>query len=305
MTSVKSLLTAAAASLIATAAQAQMPYVELEIAATATNRSGDALASSGITFEDGSTTAGSISGLAAFPLQNGIAFQVEGHFEHNSYQNPVQIFGPFFGEATDNYEASRQIAVQVSYAPGPQLNYAAFVGHGRMRASDSDREQDTNYTFGGVGFDYAMGPWDLGLDLGLVDSSAVDPEALDNGRFARVTGRYAFNDDRTALSLSVFRVSGEQDTDSGSGPDPLRITGASVEVEHALNLQLGNASSALFARAELLDIRESGSCCVERVRDKNLILGVRIRFGGAKPDQGVRGRQMNWVRIMGSVLAVD
>ena len=174
-----------------------------------------------------------------------------------------------------------------------------------MVSSDQDREQDADFNFYGLAGQYHAENFNVGVQLGQLNSTAVDPETIDDAQFVRVTGQYFLPNNRTVIQPSLMFMKGVQDTDSVGGIDDVEISTLSLEVEHLLNWKIGDATASFVGGLERSNIREIEG---DSTKDTSVMFGFRFKFGGGSVRQRSKQlapRTVNFVRILGAVPVVD
>lgn len=125
----------------------------------------------------------------------------------------------------------------------------------------------------------------------------------------RAIGQLFFNSINTTLSGDFAYVSGDQDIDSGAGPDPLEVLAWGAEVEHDLGVVIGDAAAALFIAYQGLQVSErSTGGGIERLTDHAVLGGIRFRLDPMTPAQRARNtapRLPNVGLWLGATPAVD
>ncbi|MDX8353909.1 hypothetical protein [Cognatiyoonia sp. IB215182] len=249
--------------------EGDLSFGQISRSGTAVNSSGSPLAE----IEDVTTFA--ISGLAAVPLGQNLLAQIEIDVEGTDY--PSTVGGD---EANDTYDASGNLGLQFGY----QFNQGyvgGFAGVGEVDSSDTDGEQDADYTIAGLGGQWATGDWLLGAQVGQFDSEAEDPEVPSDVTFGRIIGQRFFNNGQSKLLLDVAFAEGEQDADSDT-PDEMEFTRYGMEFEQMLGIDMFGGTTSVYGSAYHLDIAETDEDGdIDRANDLSVGLGMRIRFGAS------------------------
>jgi len=247
--------------------EGDLSFGQISRSGTAVNSSGSPLAE----IEDVTTFA--IGGLAAIPLGQNLLTQIEIDLEGTDYPSMVGD-----EEANDTYDASGNLGLQFGYQFGHGY-IGGFAGLGGVDSSDTDGEQDADYTIAGVGGQWATGDWLLGAQVGQFDSDAEDPEVPSDVTFGRVIGQRFFNDGQSKLLLDVAFAEGEQDADSDT-PDEMEYTRYGMEFEQMLGIDMFGGATSVYGAAYHLDIAETDEDGdIDRANDLSVGLGMRIRFG--------------------------
>lgn len=247
--------------------EGDLSFGQISRSGTAVNSSGSPLA------EIEEVTTFALGGLAAVPLGQNLLTQIEVDLEGTEYPSTVRG-----DEANDTYEASRNLGLQFGYQFG-QGYIGGFAGLGEVDSSDTDGEQDADYTMAGLGGQWATGDWLIGAQAGQFDSDAEDPETPTDVTFGRLIGQRFFNDGQSKLLLDVAFAEGEQDTDS-SEPDSVEFTRYGMEFEQMLGLDMFVGTTSVYGSAYHLAVAETDEDGdIDRANDLSVGLGMRIRFG--------------------------
>lgn len=210
-------------------------------------------------------------------------------------------------DSDDTYRAARQFSLQFGVAE--ENRYLGLFGAvGDVRFNPDDADQDADFKALGLAGQWQFGDYSLGGHLGMIDTKAEDPETLHNAVFAAVNGAYYFND-QTRLSGRVAYVTGDQDIDSSSGPDPLDLAALGLEIERGFALGTGRHSASLYGSVDWLHLREgSSSGATEEARDLVIGVGVRIALGAGSrrdSDRALAPQLPQFTRWLGAVPVVD
>ncbi|MDX8347432.1 hypothetical protein SLH49_05475 [Cognatiyoonia sp. IB215446] len=247
--------------------EGDLSFGQISRSGTAVNSSGSPLAE----IEDVTTFA--IGGLAAVPLGQNLLTQIEVDLEGTDY--PSSVGGE---DADDTYDASGSLGLQFGYQ-FDQGYVGGFAGLGTVDSSDTDGEQDADYTIAGLGGQWATGDWLIGAQAGQFDSDAEDPETPSDVTFGRIIGQRFFNDGQSKLLLDVAFAEGEQDADSDT-PDEMQFTRYGMEFEQMLGVDMFGGTTSVYGSAYHLDIAETDEDGdIDRANDLSVGLGMRIRFG--------------------------
>lgn len=265
-----------ATQLVADGHAPRAPIFEGDLSIGQINRDGSAVNSSGAPLaEIEEITTFAIGGLAAYPFGQNALAQFELDIEGTDY--PSTVGGE---EANDTYDASHSLGLQVGY----QLDrtyLGGFAGVGQVDSSDTDGEQDADFTIFGASARWTSGDWSVAGQIGQFDSDAEDPETPSEVNFGRVIGQRFFNDGQSKLQLDVAFASGEQDTDS-SEPDEMDYTRYGVEFEQMVGWDLLGSATSVYGAAYHLDVAETDEDGdVDRANDLGISLGLRVRFGAS------------------------
>lgn len=275
---------------------------ELDLGVAQDWRSGNALDSSGTGRELDGFTLGRVGGLAAFQFEGGFTFQGGFIFDHSFAKSTINGFIP----TNDTYAEGRQLYLQAGqHFDGYYLGAYATVG--RVAFNPWDDVQDADFKGYGVQAGWYGDDWSISGTLGVLDSDADDPETLANAVLFSAHASYVF-DDETRLNFFLSYADGEQDLDSGSAPDPVKVFSVGAEFERLLR-QTKRSSLSAYAGMSVISVREaSSSSFTDRVEDSVLSAGIRIQFGAAGAGQASRIKSPplpEMLRILGAVPAVD
>ncbi len=257
------------------AAQADSPVIlGFDLSVGVADRGGNAINSSGFPGEADNFAAYNLSGFATIPLGDVWLMQVEAFYENNSVG---EITDGFFTD--DSATNSSQVALQFGYAPGDWY-LGAFAALNEVDFTQFDRVQDATTRVYGLAAAYHLPDWTLAAQLGVFNSSATDPEVLDDGRFISLSATHFFNDGQTALGARFTYGEGDQDVDSGAGADPVDFIGIGLWAEHALDTQMLGGQPSIYAAVDWLSMEEARSGGgFHNVDETRISLGFRIVFG--------------------------
>lgn len=287
-------------------ALAQSTLFEIDMAASHDWRSGSAVNFSG--FGDELDRYGLVDGTArvAHSFANGVILQGELRHDESFADTFTTAVVPGLHETDETYRSGQQLTLQLGqHVDNLYFGGYATIGQANFKAVDAD--QDTAFSSLGFQLGWYSGDWSLAATIGALESSADNPESIDNAVLIGVSGGYQLTD-ATRIGASLSLLNGEQDTDSGSGPDPVDVILAGVEIEHQL-AQRSNHALAVYGGIDFINIKEqSSSSRTDRATDTILSIGFRMSFGG-KPGAG-RERQRtlalpDMLRAIGAVPIVD
>ncbi|CUI26447.1 hypothetical protein [Cognatishimia activa] len=275
---------------------------ELDLGVAQDWRSGNALNSSGTGRELDEFTLGRVGGMAAFQFEGGFTLQGGFAFDHSFAKTTIDGFIP----TNDTYAAGRQFNLQAGqHFDGYYLG--AFVAAGRVAFNPWDDVQDADFKSYGLQLGWYGEDWSVSGTLGVLDSDADDPETLANAVLFDAHASYAV-DDATSLNFFLSFADGEQDLDSGSAPDPVKVLSVGAEFERVLR-HTARSSTSAYAGMSVISVKEtSSSSFTDRVEDSVLSAGIRIQFGAAGVGQADRIKSPplpEMLRILGAVPAVD
>lgn len=285
-----------------TTALANEPYFQIDLGASQDFRGGDDLNSSGTGSELSEFSLAKVDGLAAYTLDNGLLLQGGLTFDHNFAETIL----PGGGATDDTYRQGRQASLQF----GSHLEdsyFGAYATVGRVDFNPSDTDQNANFHALGVQTGWYGESWQVSGLLGYLNSKPDNPETIDNAVVLGATASFDLTSE-TRLNGSMTFMNGEQDTDSGSGPDAVRVLAVGAEIEHTLR-QTGYGSLAVYSGLSLINVWEdSSSGSTDHVNDKIITAGVRMHFGASGASASDRRSSPplpEMLRILGAVPAVD
>ncbi|MDC0738401.1 hypothetical protein N6L24_08915 [Cognatishimia sp. SS12] len=290
--------------LAALPAAADQTYYELDLSAAYDWRGGNGLNSSGSPLREiEEFELGGISALANTRFDNGVILQGRLRYDHSFAE--TELFG--WIPSGDSYRNGSELAVQGGQMLGAYY-LGGFASLGQVNANPWDDDQDAGFASFGVQAAWYGENWSLSGTLGSLDTWAEDPEVIDNAVMVGLSGAYYFNGGATSVGASVTKLAGEQDTDSGSGPDPVDVWTASIEIEHLLRDSTSYAMT-VYGGFQWIEAREqSSSGFTEIVNDRILNAGVRIQLGNRAAAKGPRAKTPplpDMLRAIGAVPAVD
>ena len=284
------------------AALANEPYFQIDLGASHDFRGGDELNESGTGGELSEYSLAKIDGLAAVTLDNGLLLQGGLQFDHSF----AESFLPGIGPSDDTYGEGRQISLQFGQHVDDYY-FGAFVSAGQVAFTPSDADQDTDFQSLGMQMAWYGEDWQVSGILGYLNSQADNPETIDNAIVLGAAATFDLSAD-TQLNGTMTFMNGEQDTDSGSGPDPVRVLAIGAEIEHTLR-QTSYGSLAVYGGLSLINVWEDSSGgSTDHVNDKIISAGVRMRFDAG--EAGAADRRSSpplpeMLRLVGAVPAVD
>ena len=144
----------------------------------------------------------------------------------------------------------------------------------------------------------------------MLNTDSLDQETIDDAIFAKATGQLFFNEGRTLVQGDIVYVDALQDLDDApNGADPVTIISWGAEVEQQVDLNFGDATTALFASYRSLRIEEhANNGLLESITDNSVKAGLRIRFGaGSSHERAAQSAPglPDFVRWIGSSPALD
>ena len=209
--------------------------------------------------------------------------------------------------SNDTYRSASLLSLQVGSATDDRY-LGGFAALGEVRFNPDDSDQNADFHALGVEGLWYFGDFSLGGQLGLLDSSAENPETLSDATFAAANLSYFF-DDQTRFGASAAFASGDQDVDSGSGPDPVDLLALGLEIERGFSFGPNQHAASVYGSVDWLRTREGSSSGVtEEATDLVLGIGIRIAFGPASNRARHRAfapRLPQFGRWLGAVPAVD
>ncbi|MEM9331197.1 MAG: Lpg1974 family pore-forming outer membrane protein [Pseudomonadota bacterium] len=272
---------------------------EVELQGAYADRGGDALNQAAVNTENESFGMGSIGLLASTPVATNWILQLEADGETT-----------FNGSGSDdNYESGYTIASHLAYTNGEFL-LGVFGGAGQVEVeSAATVNQDADHWFvGGEGRILGQSGA-FSVQAGFLDTSADNPEVLSDSIFGRLAGQVFFNEGKTLVEADITYLSGEQDPDSGIGPDPVELISWGVELEHQVENLWPDRQTSVFVAYRNTIIQEQNTALASDDLDDNIIeAGLRIRFGPdslAKREHDTAPGLPKFHRLIGSVPAVD
>lgn len=283
-------------------ALASEPYFEFELGASRDFRSGDELNESGTGRELSEFSLANIEGLAAYTFENGLLIQGGLQFDRNFADSTLDGLIP----TNDTYREGHQISLQAGRQfDRHYLGVYAVAGHVAFNPFDDD--QDAKFHSLGLQMAWYGDDWQMSGSLGYLDSRAEDPETIANAVVLGATAAYDLSAD-TRLSGTLTFIDGEQDIDSGSAPDPVKVLSVGAELEHTLR-QTSFGSLAAYGGISVINVwEESSSSATDHVNDKIISAGIRMRFGANSANAADRRSSPplpEMLRLLGAVPAVD
>lgn len=284
------------------AAQDWQAATELDLSLSRNSRHGNALNSSGGPLEEVEDY--SMARISArMALQGAGPFRLQLGLLHDEGNAETIVDG---GDSDDTYDGSSQLSLQMGMA-GEHHYLGGFAAVGDVSFNPADSDQDADFNAYGLEGAWHHGNLTLSGQIGLLDSDAEDPETLSDASFAALHAGYALQD-QTWLSARAAFASGDQDTDSGSGPDGVDLLALGLEVERGFPIAGGHQAS-LYGAADWVQVREGGSSgSPDEVSDLVIGFGLRITFGAqgaAERSRRFAPRLPEFSRWLGAVPAVD
>lgn len=283
-------------------AWADEPYFEFDLGVSNDVRGGNALNFSGGTDEVPEFSLAKIDGLAAITLDTGLlvqgGIQLDGNFANAASSSTAG--------ADDTYRQGAQLSLQLGqHLENHYLGAYAVVG--RVAFNPSDVDQDADFQSFGLQAAWFGESWQVSGSLGVLDSQAENPETISNALLVAVSGGYDLSAS-TRLNGSLTVMDGDQDTDSGSGADPVQILEIGIEIEHLVR-ETSYGSLAIYGGLTTINVWEdSSSTRTDHVSDTVLSAGIRMRFGAnsaAASDRRKSPPLPEMLRAIGAVPAVD
>lgn len=298
---------AAALGMLALPALAQDTAFELDLGASYDWRGGNDLNSSGrINDEIPEYALGQVTAGFATALDSGLLLQGHLRFDQSFAETTVETFF----DSNDTYAYGLEAMLQLGQATETYY-MGLYGGAGEVGFNPADNDQNTRFHTLGVQAALTGENWMFGGTLGLLNSQADDPEAIDNAVVLGLNGAYAFNNGATRVSATLGWIEGDQDTDSRSGPDVLSILSAGLEIEQKIATYSAH-DVALYGGINWIEAREASSGgSTETANDTILTAGLRIRFGAGHQTGQQSGVRTNtpalpdMLRAIGAVPAVD
>lgn len=209
-------------------------------------------------------------------------------------------------DSDDTYRAARQLSLQFGLVDDNR--YLGFFGaSGDVRFNPDDADQDADFTAVGLAGQWQQGDFSLGGHVGVLDSSAENPETLGNATFVAGNVAYYFNDQARVAGRAAY-VSGDQDLDSSS-PDPVKLVALGLEIERGFAIGAGQHMASVYGTVDWVNLREgSSSGLTEEANDLVIGLGIRIAFGAGTRranDHAFAPRLPQFTRWLGAVPVVD
>lgn len=207
----------------------------------------------------------------------------------------------------DTYRSARQLSLQFGLTEEDRY-LGLFGARGEVRFNLDDADQDADFTALGLAGQWQLQDFSLGGHLGVLHTQAENPETLDDAVFAAANVSYFLND-QTRIAGRAAYVSGDQDIDSSSAPDPVDLVALGLEVERGFAIGGGHHAASLYGSVDWLHLREgSSSGSAEEARDLVIGLGIRISFGAGSRRASERAfapRLPQFARWLGAVPVVD
>lgn len=279
------------------------PVFRFDIETSSNSRGGNALNGGGFPFDEiESFDLTAIDAQIALPFERGVTLQFG--VRHDVSHAPTRVF---IFPSDDTYRNGTLVSAQL----GQKIDqgYAgAFLATGHVAFNPFNADHNADLLAYGVQGAFHWEHATIGGVFGALDTNADDPETLANATFLGVNAAYYFANGQTRLSGSYTWFDGQQDTDSGSAPDPVQATLASLELEHAF-VSRGAYQVSGYLGYDWIDVKEvSSSGARESLSDNLFSVGLRLVFGATSPRQ--RDRVMtpdlpDMLRILGAVPAVD
>jgi hypothetical protein len=255
--------------------------IELEAGIGHMGRSGDALnftTNPADEVEDFELFGGKL--LAAVALHDHLLVQSEVHGEA-TFGNDTSGGAP----SDDSYDNSHLFGGQIALDFGP-LTFAAFGGVGGTQILNRPGQinhDSTNRLFGASGR-YLNEFGSFAVQVGTIDTSATDPEVIDEALFARVIGQVFLNGGRTMVQSEFAYATGEQDNDSIFGPNVVDVLSWGAEIEHQLPFTpTGHSASVFLAYRGVSVLEQSTVGTTDDVVDHGIYGGFRLRLGTVRP----------------------
>lgn len=297
--------TAPVAGLLALAALpvvAQGTTYELDLSTSYDWRGGADLNGSGPPQEIEDFALGQIGLSVATPLQNGLLLQTSARYDQSFAD--TELYGS--ASSDDTYAYGLEANLQLGQSTDTRY-FGGYASFGEVGFNPDDTDQNTRFYSLGAQAAWAQEDWVIGGTVGLLQSRADNPESIDNAVLLGLNGAYYFNEGDTRVSASLGWMNGDQDTDSGSGPDPVTIWSAGFEIQHTLATRSSH-TIALYTGVDWLEVREGSSGgSTEVVNDTIFTAGLRMRFGAGHQAQARTNTPPlpDMLRAIGAVVAVD
>lgn len=284
------------------AAQDLQAATELDLSLSRNSRNGSALNSSGGPLEE--VEEYSMARIAArMALQGDGPFRLQLGLLHDEGNAETIVDGE---DSDDTYDGSSQLSLQLGLA-AERHYFGGFAAAGEVAFNPDDSDQDADYSAYGLEGAWHTGNLTLSGQIGRLDSEAENPETLSDASFAALNAGYALQD-QTWISARAAYASGDQDTDSGSGPDPVDLLALGLEIERGFPIAGGHQAS-LYGGADWVQVREgSSSGSPDEVSDLVIGVGLRITLGAqgaAERNRRFAPRLPEFGRWLGAVPAVD
>lgn len=294
-----------AGSLLGTGLNAQ-PVFELDAALMDVARRGSALNSGGFPLREiPDMEAGRIDARLGHGIFETGFLTLGLRLEETNAPDFIALPPPFFPIAPsgDTMRASRMISLQLG-SPLGALDYGGiFAVGGTVDFTLSNFAQDADFRVFGLEAYHDYGDWRVNGQLGRITSKAADPETLDNANFLALGVSRHFADGRGRITLRGALARGDQDTDSGAGPDRVDLRALGVEAAWSLSKPGSAQPVEVYAALDDLNIVENRNIGAnQRVRDRVVSIGLRIRFNG---NGRLAPRLPQFGRWLGAVPALD
>lgn len=285
---------------------AQDTLFEIEAGGSYDWRNGSAINQAGFGDELDRYGLADITGRVAHRFGNGLILQGELRHDESFADTLTTAVIPGLFESDETYRNGQQLTLQLGKHAGDTY-FGGFATVGQANFKPVDDDQDTTFSSVGLQLEWYADNWSLAATVGTLDSWAENPESIDNAILAGVSGAY-YVTDRTRLGASLSLLSGEQDTDSRSGADPVDVIIAGVEVQHQL-VQHANYTMAMYGGLDWIDVKEQSSASrTDRATDTILSVGIRMSFGAQSGVAYERQRTPalpDMLRAIGVVPVVD
>ncbi len=254
---------------------ADTPIVSgLDFALGSTTRTGTAINSSGTPGEADAFNLFEVGGFTTIPLGPQWRLQLEASTRDNDIP---AVIGGFFSD--DSSTRSGQFGLQLGYAT-QDWYLGAFGAWASTRFTNFDTDQNARTEAVGLAAAYHRGDWMFAAQAGVLNARAPNPEVMDDGRFAALNAVHFLNQGQTAIGARIAVADGDQDTDSGSGPDDIDLLEIGLFIEHGLDRPAFGGQASLFAELNWLDVVENRSGGgTQRAQETQISLGMRIVFG--------------------------
>ena len=290
-----------AALLLGAQSNAQTVF-ELDLGQTSVERSGNAINSFGAPLREVPKFEQRHLGLTfGTQTQNGFQLQLGHRIERTS----IPDFIDTFNTSGDSMEANSQSLLQAGQSFG-QTYIGGLYARGNVEFTQSNVTQNASYGVFGIEGAYQVNEaFGVGMQAGTINSSALDPETLDNATFVVANAVYEFADLPLRVRGHLGVSNGEQDTDSGGGPDKINLMTAGIMLEWQPNAGggLGEATT-LYAGYDMLRVVENRNLGAnETINQDQFSFGIRIALGNK--GRGRVNRTPNFGQWLGAVPAVD
>ncbi|MEM8876877.1 MAG: Lpg1974 family pore-forming outer membrane protein [Pseudomonadota bacterium] len=219
--------------------------------------------------------------LAAVPVRDNLLIQGEIHGEA-TFGNDTSDGAP----SSDSYDSSHLFGGQIAFDFGP-LTFAAFGAAGGtdiLSRPGSTSHDSTNRLFG-VSGRYLNEFGSFAVQVGTINTTADDPETIDEALFARLIGQVFLHGGRTMVQGEFAYATGEQDNDSVFvGPNPVELMTWGAEIEHQLPIEYAGGSASMFlAYRGVRVLEQSLTGTTDELVDQGVFGGIRVRLGSVTP----------------------